>query len=279
MSGVPRSGTSWLAKTLSLCKGVDYYFEPDEALGPDYYDKYLAAGDRDDQLLNHLQRSLGGRVVNEYAIAEKGLREIIGRPFADVVLVKWVRMSLALEFFGVNFPDVPVVQLVRHPVPQFLSWRQRGWDPQYVLQGICKQEVLINGPLRMHAKQMKAQHDFWGSAATLWGVMTTMQLRAHRPQWILKEHEWYCTDPIPRMRWLIETLGLSWTERAEEFLSPNRSKASGPGYGGRRDPAHELSKWRSQITQQELHVIASALEPFELPFYPNLNPETHWEGQ
>ncbi|RRJ85070.1 sulfotransferase [Aestuariirhabdus litorea] len=148
VSGVPRSGSSWLGKTLSLCKGVDYYFEPDEALGPGYYDKYLAAGDHDERLLSHIRRSLKGQVVNEYAIAEKGLREIMYRSLADVVLLKWVRMSLALDFFAAHYPDIQVVQLVRHPAPQFLSWRERGWDPAHVLRGLCRQQPLINGPLR-----------------------------------------------------------------------------------------------------------------------------------
>ena len=34
--GMPRSGTSWLAKALSLCDGVSYYFEPDQRLGFEY---------------------------------------------------------------------------------------------------------------------------------------------------------------------------------------------------------------------------------------------------
>ncbi|MCL6416513.1 hypothetical protein MIB92_12700 [Aestuariirhabdus sp. Z084] len=278
VSGVPRSGTSWLAKTLSLCKGVDYYFEPDEALGPDYYDKYLTSDTEDERLLHHIKKSLKGHEVNEYAIAEKGLREIITRPFARAVLLKWVRMTLALDYFGAHFPSIPVIQLVRHPAPQFLSWQQRGWDPAHVLGGLIKQPKLMTGPLSKHAKRMTEANGFWESAATLWGAITTIQLASHRESWILKEHEWYCEDSTSRLRWLAESMGLEWTQQAEEFLSPHRSKTSGPGYGRRRDPTEEISKWKANISQKELTILQRTTDKFQLPFYPDMDPHSHWDG-
>ena len=53
VSGLPRSGTSWLAKALSLAPRVSYYFEPDYVLDSGYWYKYLSR-DATDSVLDRL---------------------------------------------------------------------------------------------------------------------------------------------------------------------------------------------------------------------------------
>jgi hypothetical protein len=105
-----------------------------------------------------------------------------------------------------------------------------------------------------------------------------MQLRAHRPGWHLNEHEWYCLEPERNVRRLIEMLGLRWNERVAEFLAPDRGRASGPGYGERRDPRTEVHKWEREVSRDEIAELAALLPAFGLPFYPDLEPEAFWAG-
>ncbi len=58
-----------------------------------------------------------------------------------------------------------------------------------------------------------------------------MQFASHRPGWHLLEHEWFCYDAVPRIRWLVDQLGLRWTERIKAFLTGQDGRLSGPGYG------------------------------------------------
>lgn len=198
--GLPRSGTSWVAKTLSLGRSVTYYFEPDEALGPEYRYRYLAPGAEDPRLAAFVERTFTGGVHHEYVTAEQGLEDFLARASAQTVLVKWVKHVLAAEWLLEAQPQLRLVQVIRHPVPLALSWKARGWAMD--LEGVLAQE---------------------------------------------------------------------------EFLSPARGRASGPGYGQARDSKTEIHKWQGKVGKDEMRQLASTLEAFDLPFYPSLAPDVFWE--
>lgn len=278
VAGLPRSGTSWVAKALSLARGVSYYFEPDHNLGKVYHYKYLPVDTEDENLRRHVDASLSGNITDDYVIAEQGIREILRRPFARVVLLKWVWLSLALDWVAERYPDMTIVQIIRHPVPQFLSWAKRDWDPDFSLKMLLAQPALMAGPLSPYAAVMKRADTYWEKAGALWGAVATMQYQAHRPGWFLLEHEWYCTNPEHHFQWLCHQLGLQWRDEIREFLLPDRVRVSGPGYGPRRDPSSEIDKWRGRVSQAQLSELASVLNEFDLPFYRELEPKAFWQA-
>lgn len=268
--GLPRSGTSWLGKAVSLASNVHYYFEPDQNFDKSIQFPYLDKSENNNELFAHISSTYRGKLHNEYTIAEQGLREIVTAPFADVVLIKWVRFPLCLEWIGENFPDIKMVQIIRHPVPLVLSWKTRGWDPAWGLKKLLNQPELIDGPLHPYKETMAKANTFWGKAAAFWSAITYIQLKAHRESWILKEHEWYCERPIERIHWLITELGLEWNSKIEKFLSEDRKRKSGPGYGQNRDSKCEITKWHGKIQGHELKEVSHVVEKFDLPFYPEL---------
>ena len=277
--GLPRSGTSWLAKCISLVNGVTYYFEPDLELVnrfSKYRDIYLPPDAEDPILENEINKMFLGNVCTEYQIAEKGLRELVKTPFCNTVLLKWVWLCNALEWFGRRFPDVKVVVVIRHPVGQFLSWQQRDWTPEFSLGRLLEQKPLMEGPLAPYAESMRAKSSYWRQAGSYWGAVTYMLWKANLPGKILREHEWYCGDASSRIHWLIDSLELQWDERIEEFLSPGRMVKSGPGYGERRDPKREVHKWKGKVSDSDLRELQSGIKEFGLPFFPDLDPEAGW---
>jgi hypothetical protein len=269
--GLPRSGTSWIAKVIACARNVSYYYEPDVDLPLRYYHTIHAPPPQD--VVQRIDRSLEGKVTDEYVTADMSLWDILARPLAQTVLVKWVRMSMSLAWVAERHPDLTVIQVVRHPVPQFLSWRARGWSPEADLERLRAQTALLEGPLRRHASVIHKAGSYWEKAGALWGAVATMQIAAHRPGWVLREHEWFCLDPLRRFRQLVDWLGLTWTPAAEEFLSPWRRQVCGPGYGPWRDSRQEIRKWEGEITPAELKQLRDTLIQFDLPFYPGLEPE------
>ena len=272
--GMPRSGTSWLAKALSLCDGVSYYFEPDQRLGKRYKYRYLVEDIQDQNLEQHIEKSFHGRISDEYTIAEQSFRDILLHPHSSTVLVKWVRLCVCLDWIAKTFPEIKVVQIIRHPVPLFLSWRARGWEPENDLWILLRQKRLMQGPLLPYVSIMNDAKTYWEKAGALWGAVTFMQWKAHRQDWIFKPHEWYCYDPEKRIYWLAKKLGLVWNRNVNDFLQPDRRIIKGPGYGERRDPRSEICKWIGRITPNELHEINSVTQKFNLPFFKNLHPES-----
>ena len=270
ISGLPRSGTSWLAKALSLCRGVNYYFEPDSELPREYWYRYLDAGTSDSILLENIANSLAGRVRSDYVIAEQGLTDMLCAPFATTVLVKWVKFPMCLDWIHARFPELKVIQTVRHPIPLFLSWQQRDWDPAWSLKLILKQEQLMTGPLRDIAQLLNDADSFWQRATAFWAAIVTMQLKSHRPSWIIREHEWFCSEPAKNIRWAAEEVGLVWTVEAERFLAGEVRNITGPGYGRHRDPASEINKWQNEVDPSAYADVRGYLSQFNLPFYREL---------
>ena len=279
VSGLPRSGTSWLGKALSLAPQVAYFFEPDETLEARYRYRYLSAADREDHLEAHIRDAFSGRVRADYVLAEQGLRELVSNWRARTVLCKWVKFVICLDWVAQNFPDIQVVQTVRHPVALILSWRELGWEPANALRILLAQSALLEGPLHAIAPVLRDAESPWEKRAAFWAAIAYMQLQQHRPGWLLVEHEWLCLDPVPHVRRIVEGMGLEWTERIGQFASGERRAASGAGYGRNRDPRAEIRKWEGKVDEAALREVRSVLERVKLPFYPNLDPEACWAGE
>ncbi|MCA9752983.1 MAG: hypothetical protein KC591_12380 [Gemmatimonadetes bacterium] len=276
VSGTPRSGTSWLAKCISLADGVSFYYEPDEPFTRECRYVYVPPDTENDRLERDIRRMWAGRVIGNYHITEKGFKELVETPFAPTILLKWVWLNFSLDWIARRFPGIVVVQTVRHPIPQFLSWRGRKWPPEEALDWLLKQPALMEGPLAKHADVMRRADGFWEKATAFWGATAAMQLATNRDGWILREHEWYCLAPEERIGWLVRELGLAWNDRIAEFLSPRREQNRGPGYGEARDPRTEVNKWRGKVKPEEVRDVEGIMKEFGLPFYPNLDPEVSW---
>ncbi len=276
VSGLPRSGTSWLAKALSLSPRVSYYFEPDNRLGSEYMYRYMQADTADPGLKRFLDRAFRGHIHDEYTIAEQGLAEILRHPLSGTVLVKLVRLPLALDWLAGQFPGLAILQIVRHPAPQFLSWKQRNWSPGRALRRLLEQQELMDGPLAPYRNDMRCAESFWEQAGVFWGAVARLQLQSHRDGWYLREHEWYCADPLDRIHWQLDRMGLSWSNEIGHFINGDSARGSGPGYGRYRDPRAEIHKWEGRLSATELNELESAVKVFKLPFYPGLDPEHTW---
>jgi hypothetical protein len=230
----------------------------------------------DSYLECYLSRALRGRINDEYTIAEQGLAEILRNPFSTTVLLKLVRLPLALNWIATQFPGLRIIQIIRHPAPQFLSWRHRQWDPGWALRLLLAQQELMNGPLAPFEESMRAADTFWEKAGAFWGAVATIQLQSHREGWYLFEHEWYCSNAENRINWLLEQLGFTWTPEIERFIYEGSGHSSGPGYGKHRDPRAEIHKWEGKLSALELHELENAIKEYQLPFYPSLDPEHSW---
>ena len=262
---------------MSLSPGVTYYFEPDSVLDDVYWNAYRNPGVNDPFLEQHVRKAFEGGVHTEYVIAEQQMRDILTAWRANVVLIKWVKLVLCLDWFAERFPDALVVQTIRHPVPLALSWRPRGWDPGHHLRLILDQPALTQGLLKPYVGVMQDAETFWEKTGAFWGAISYVQLHQHRPGWVLREHEWYCMDPATRIHELIGQTGLEWTDRIGRFVLGEERAETGPGYGKNRDPRTEVHKWEKHVTLGELAELESVVKRFDLPFYRGLDPEAFWQ--
>lgn len=294
ISGLPRSGTSWTGKALSLTRGFTYYREPDNsdfvagAPGPAYWNLYLRAGDEHPVYCPHIERALSGEVANNFTLFEdygpivrhmparlRGIAELWPALYLRKpnVLVKLIRSSLALEWIAGRYPESRIVSLVRHPVGQFESYRKQGWEPADPT-GLLTDERLVADHLAPFVEHIRTARSFWERAGAFWGAVNLVVYRqaqaggAHS----IVPFEWLCRDAPSHMRLLYDRLDLSWTAKAEAFVSAERGRTDGDPYSLDRDSRAQIDKWRNSVSQRDIDACRAFAEPFGLPVYDDFDP-------
>lgn len=295
VAGLPRSGTSWLARGLSFAKGLTYYREPDNddhvpGAQPRFRHLYLPAGSHDEEYRAHMERTFSGQVATHFTLSQDPgplLRRLPKTwwPIGDRApalfcrgrdgLVKLVNSNLALDFLSERFPDTRQVYIVRHPCGQFASWQRQGWTPKP--ERLLEDPRLLEDHLAPVADHIRNARGFWEKAGVWWGAVNRVVNRQseQRPERLVLTFEWLCAAPLDHYRTLYDRLGLEWTAASEQFLQESNrptTKGDKQPYSLVRDASHEATKWKREVGADDIAACRAAVEPFELPHYPDFEP-------
>jgi hypothetical protein len=292
VAGLPRSGTSWLAKSLSFAPGFTYYREPDNVdMVPGAEARFRTlylTGDHDDAAYRSLMtRALDGRVATPFTMREdpgpliaalsgRGTRVAERLPLLYFrkrhVLVKLVNANLNLAWFSANFPGARQLYILRHPCGQFESWQRLGWDPDP--HALLQNRRLVEDHLQPFVDLIAGARSFWERAGALWGAITHVVHRQTRSDSdrLLVAYEWLCGDPVPRFQELYRRLDLRWTDRTERFLRAADTDANPSTYSMRRPTARQIDKWKQRLDPADIEACRRFVEPFGLPYYPEFEP-------
>lgn len=293
VSGLPRSGTSWVAKALSFDPDYTYFREPDNPAHVDgaldrFRNIYLPVGALDPEFEAHLNSALRGEIATPFTMVENRgpLLGHLPRRVADRlgsrlpalyrrkpgVLLKLVYCSLALESLTSIAPNARVVVVLRHPCGTFASYRRLGWDPRPDL--FLADECLVADHLEPYVEVIESAQSFWERAGAHWAVMAKVvsTQAADHPDWAVVQHEWLCEEPLARFRTLHRAMGLTWTDRADRFLRDTDRAGDASTYSLYRSSAAEPDKWTTELDQPDIAACRRVVEAFNLPWYPDFSP-------
>ncbi len=85
---------------------------------------------------------------------------------------------------------------------------------------------------------------------------------ALHPQWVVRTHDYLCLDPVAKFRALYADLGLTWSERAEEYLTKN--DRPGEGFPTQRVASDQPDAWKTRLTPAQVASMAGVLDGFPL---------------
>ncbi len=292
VAGLPRSGTSWLAKCLSFAPGFTYYREPDNWERVPGAEKrfmflYLNETHDDPVYRRHMIRACAGQVATPYTMSEDPgpLLRLAGRPGRRLgerfpalflrkrhVLVKLVHASLNLNWFSAHLPLAQQVYILRHPCGQFESWKRLGWNPWPVR--LLENPRLVADHLHPFQDLIRSAQTFWERAGAFWGAVMYVvhRLQESGGERQMVAYEWLCRDPIPRVRALYRDLDLSWTPRAERFMHRSNNNADPRHLSLNRVAARQVDGWKARLSVEEVETCRRYVEPFGLPYYPGFDP-------
>lgn len=276
--GTGRSGTTWLMEILGSDPRYLPVFEPlhrewttdgslrrmrgFQAVGRDESDPILEA---------FLREVLQGHVLNRWTVRDATVRQILQ---AERTVVKMIRLCGATGWFEITFPQVPVVALMRHPCAVVASMRRAdgGWRqlPSDALRDYAAASLGIDPDLLLAEGEMSEVRRF----ATLWAVDNAALLRDSTPErTLLVGFEELLADPESHLPRITAHLGLDIDLGALDL----RRASSTTARAGSVPASHELGRWRSQLTLDEIDTVLEIAHTVGLTIA-SANPEPDMDG-
>ena len=274
LAGSGRSGTTWIADILNFRNEYRHISEPFHrknvplaaAFG---YRQYLRPTDRDAKYLEPARRILSGRIRNLWA-DKYNRRFLVQKRF-----VKEVRANLFLKWLRVNFPEMPMVLLIRHPCAVAASRMKLNWEGGADLRGFLSQPELMEDhlePFRSELERAQAEGDAFEKMIFFWCVENLVPLSQLAPgEAHIAFYERFVTTPREEVERLFGYLGRPF--------DPDVMSALGkPSMATRKDSAilrggNLLGSWRNEIEPEPLARAMEILGLFGLDRLYGTDPE------
>jgi LPS sulfotransferase NodH len=294
LTGMPRSGTTWVAHILTASGEVGHINEPfNLAVSPgtlrvpaDHWYAYVTAENEDRYLpaltrvlefeyplVRELRRCRSRTDVHHTLkwwrdfVRSRGLRPLVKEPHA-VFSAEWFARRLGSD----------VVVMVREPLAVVSSWKRLEWSFDFA--NLLEQPMLMRDWLGPFEAEMTAAlspaRDLVDRVALLWRVIYSVVADDRFPAVRLVRHEDLSRDPVHGYAQLYEALGLPFTDAVAQAVeassssdNPAETRVERP-HETQIDSKANLENWRHRLSDDEIARIRTVTEETAALYYPEL---------
>ncbi len=255
LAGSGRSGTTWVAGIINHRQRYRLVFEPFHPGRVDLCEhfrrkQYLRPDDRREEYLGPAREILAGRIRDPWT--DRFNTRLVARRR----LIKDIRANLLLGWMRANFPEVPVVLLLRHPCAVAASRLALGWRDN--LWETMDQEDLVEDFLLPMEAGIRASHDAFERHVFSWCIENYVPLRQFGPGEIhLAFYENFLAHPEVEIRSLFAFLREDFDGRVYRALRR-------PSPLSREGESPSMEAWRRHLTDAQLERSAEILGLFGL---------------
>lgn len=291
VTGMPRSGTTWVGRMINQVPYVRYIHEPfNISVSPchcgvrfDYWFFYLSSQNKKkyhDHLKHIIYPSYNwvgfANMIGETS-RQRRIRILVNylqsyfshRPLVKDPLAVFSAGSLADHF------NMDVVILIRHPAAVVNSYKMLKWGHPF--SHFLKQPVLMEEHLQPFRSEIedfvKKEQSIIDQIALLWKLVHHMIIRYKEmyPRWFFLQYEDLAPDPIEGYKKVFKELGLPFSEQTRMLiqsygLNESRTEVTEP-YTIQQDPTQVVSRWKRNLTISEIDQIRNRVEDISSYFY------------
>lgn len=267
VTGMPRSGTTWLARLLATAPRTS--MPGRELMTPEGYalhhtiDGWVAL-----QSLTPRQRrliSLSYRGLNPFTFGRYGRRQLRASLPSTRVVVKDPFAMLSLPVIC-DLTGAQPLLVHRHPGAMLVSYRRMGWQPDLTeLRPLLREHRQAHGTTDAGLPELPlpGETDDATAMAVFWSILYEIALdrAASIDDLVVVSHEELAGGGMPAVRTLFSTLDLTTsadTQAEIEHEQPSVAKA--PETTAERPALHDFDR----APEQAAHSWRSRLEPGEL---------------
>jgi hypothetical protein len=292
VTGIPRSGTSWVGRVLSASGTLRYVNEPLNPLRPpgqspgvlraSVRHRYQYITEEDDtEFLQAFQDTIALRYhpLAELArnrrpydllrLAKYWPSFTVGRLLHRRALLDDPFAALSVAWFARRF-GCQVAIVVRHPASIVASRKRLGWKP-FRFQNLLAQPMLMRDwlePFDQEMQEADRRRDLLESTSLLWRIIYHVgaESAGRVPGILTVRYEDLAADPLREFEALAGALGVPFTAAVRRFVirsTTGRSRersfswSIGRGAIGRSayrplDSRANVSRWRSELSDEEV---------------------------
>jgi Sulfotransferase domain len=262
LAGSGRSGTTWVSAIINYKNEYRYVFEPFHSRKVEIckgfeHSQYLRPEDRREAFLRPARTILSGGLRSRWS-DHLQRRFVSGRR-----LIKEVRANLMLGWIRANFPEMPIVFVLRHPcaVANSRTYLRRRWKPS--LEDFLSQKELVEDFLEPFLGEMRSARTDFERHVFSWCIENYVPLKQLGSGEIhLIFYENLCEDPEGEVKRLFAFLSKGFDESVLQKMK-QPSQFSRPGsavLAGER----LVGGWRKHVTDAQLQRAIEILGLFGL---------------
>jgi hypothetical protein len=262
VAGTARSGTTWLGDLIVSQIPSRILFEPfnpDHVLEyrPFHYFQYMRPGTQNPEFYTFAQKIFTGEIRNRWI--DRHNERILSKRR----LIKEIRVNLALKWLHDNFPEVPILFIMRHPCAVVSSRMELGWATDRDIGHFISQSQLVEdylGPyldLICRAESIEEKH------AVIWSVSNLVPLKQfNSDQWKFVYYEDLCIQPEIELPGIFEAI-------VYPFSTTLVDRSNHPSQTTRHDSAvvigtNKIEEWRKKLSRSQIDKILQVVQAFGL---------------
>ncbi|MEX0776353.1 MAG: sulfotransferase [Phycisphaeraceae bacterium] len=270
VAGSGRSGTTWLAELINFRRTHRFIFEPlnreQVPLVRHFHPvQYLRPQTTDARFVDPVNRLLLGRIRNSWTDQFTN-----PRPFYSRRLVKMIRGNLLLKWLHTQFPQVPIILILRHPCASALSHAKLGWKID-VFSEFLAQEELVCDFLGPYVDMFRQARDPIEGGVVRWCIENVVPLRQFGPGQVhLMCYEELCQNPEVELRRLARFLGRPFNPAVLRKI--NRPSALSRSHSAITTGTDLTDGWRRELEPRQNQQAVKTLARFGLDTIYNDSP-------
>jgi hypothetical protein len=262
VAGTARSGTTWLGDLIASQIPSRILFEPfNPDLVSDYrrfhYFQYMRPGTENPEFYAFAQKIFTGEIRNRWI---DGKNERINSKFR---LVKEIRANLALKWLHDNFPEVPIIFIMRHPCAVVLSRMELGWATDRDIEPFLSQPQLVEDYLGPYLDLIRSAGNSEEKHAIIWSVSNLVPLKQFNSNELkVVYYENLCTQPEIELPGIFEAIGY-------QYSAPLVTGSNQPSQTTRRASAvvtgtNKTENWKKKLSRSQIDNILQVVQAFGL---------------
>jgi hypothetical protein len=291
ITGMPRSGTTWVGRVIDQAPFVRYVHEPFNISSQfckcgvkfDYWFYYLSPYNNQHfhkhlkhtiypafnrigflNFLTKIKRTKRVRPLFEYFRSYFFSRPLVKDPIA----------VFSIEQLVESF-DMDVIVLIRHPAAIVSSYKSLNWTHPF--SHFLNQPALMKSHLSNFRSEIEdftqKEYDIVDQAALLWKLIyfVIAKYQEIHPEWVFVQFEDLALDPITGFQKIFGRLNLPLSDQTRRVIHGLRLQDQSPSptdpYSIKQKPYQVISKWKNDLTSEDVHRIRERVDAVSSAFF------------